>query len=245
MKDTNNGQDTSSDWNSLMGSILWTVRFTYNMSDFDTMRNQAGYLAILIYLIYMLLVVILLLNMLIAMMNDSFTTISAHKKTQWLMQMARIIVKIDRTLSDNDKTLIKNDFGYHFNPKSEVTPSENTKWIQKGVDDVTTPVTRLFEKSNTSHDTQLDNKSREDGLKYGPFIGDSHVFLFLDKVGESGKWETIQLITGRRTGKDNEFVDFEFKLNSHDYWSLLNVACDFYYMFFNSQSLLNRYAKYD
>lgn len=52
----------------------------------------------LIFLVYMLLVTILLINMLIAMMGNTYTLVNETQK-EWLRQWAHIVLTIEQTVT--------------------------------------------------------------------------------------------------------------------------------------------------
>lgn len=52
-----------------------------------------------VFIIFMLLMPILLLNMLIAMMGNTFTSIVAKSEKEWIRQWAKIVLVIERSFS--------------------------------------------------------------------------------------------------------------------------------------------------
>ncbi|KAI9339302.1 ankyrin repeat-containing domain protein [Obelidium mucronatum] len=105
--------EAPNDWNTLHGSVLWTIRFLFAFTDFDNMRKTGSTTAVLLVLLHQLIVVVLLLNILVALLVDSFNAIAEDKESQWLLQMARITVNIDRNLSESTQALVlKLGFNY-------------------------------------------------------------------------------------------------------------------------------------
>ncbi|KAJ3021330.1 UNVERIFIED_CONTAM: hypothetical protein HDU68_009676 [Siphonaria sp. JEL0065] len=110
--------DTPADWNTFGGSFLWTVRFLFVMDDFDNLRKVGGDFTMALFMFHQFIVIIVLLNVLIALLVDTFTSISTHYDSSWLLQVSRTEnnADIDRDLTRHDELILGTHFGFHHNP---------------------------------------------------------------------------------------------------------------------------------
>ncbi|KAJ3067167.1 hypothetical protein HDU98_009629 [Podochytrium sp. JEL0797] len=91
------------DWDSFLGSTLWTVRFIFAQAAFDDFREARlpGYTELL-FLVYGFVVIVLLVNVLIAQLVETFKEVDRDSKREWKVQLASLILDIDLSLSDKE-----------------------------------------------------------------------------------------------------------------------------------------------
>ncbi|KAJ3411613.1 hypothetical protein HDV05_001982 [Chytridiales sp. JEL 0842] len=84
------------DWKGFPTGILWTLRFIMGDGDYDTYRNaKIAWLALTIYIIATITIVILLMNVFIAMLNQTYSSVMADTEKQWRLLWAELILKMD------------------------------------------------------------------------------------------------------------------------------------------------------
>lgn len=83
---------------STFGSKLFDC-FHMMTSGFDKEERAGGTLLTTLLVLYSVLVTILLLNMLIAMMGDTYSKVSEAAQQQWLLERARIIITLEHERS--------------------------------------------------------------------------------------------------------------------------------------------------
>ena len=77
--------------------------YLYFLGEFIVMYDALNYtdhdiMGKLIFILYMVLVTLLLINMLIAMMGNTYTLVNETQK-EWLRQWAHIVLAIEQTVS--------------------------------------------------------------------------------------------------------------------------------------------------
>ncbi|XP_077995894.1 transient receptor potential cation channel subfamily V member 1-like [Glandiceps talaboti] len=103
------------------GTYMALFMMTFGEYPYDELDHaRISALAKLIFVAFSLLIPILLLNMLIAMMSNTFQSIQEKSKKQWLRQWAKIILVIERALSKSD--MLKQQSQY-----ADVIPLKKTR----------------------------------------------------------------------------------------------------------------------
>ncbi|KAJ3160762.1 hypothetical protein HK101_000875 [Irineochytrium annulatum] len=90
------------DWNRLATGFLWGFRFMLQQGVYNEYRdtNNSG-IAITLYMILFFLLNVLLLNVLIAMLNQTFSSIIGDTEKQWRMIWAELIYYNDLAILSN------------------------------------------------------------------------------------------------------------------------------------------------
>ncbi|KAJ3295323.1 Transient receptor putative cation channel sub V member 3 [Rhizoclosmatium sp. JEL0117] len=106
--------DSLYDWDSLLGSSLWAVRFIFQEEKYEDIKKGAlPVYSQLLFLTYALFAVVLLVNVLIAKLVNTFDRINEKSEKVWRMELAALIMSIDMGLSEKEKKAIRNNFGFH------------------------------------------------------------------------------------------------------------------------------------
>ncbi|KAJ3354250.1 hypothetical protein HDU83_005634 [Entophlyctis luteolus] len=112
----------SYDWDQLAGAIMWTCRYIFMQASFDDFRySRLPALTEFLYIIYGFVVLILLLNVLIAMLAETFKVIATNSKRHWRMQFAELLLGIDQGLIPRHRKFILRHLGWREKPISETT----------------------------------------------------------------------------------------------------------------------------
>ena len=148
--------------------------------DFDNifhtigLGHVAGY-ARIVYIVYIVLTTIILLNLLIAMMTDSYAEVKAREGTTWRVGSIRLAIQLERAMPfipkffilvgiKNNPVKFDNDSGHwlmHI-PRSEINlhkhqlQTETTKALnrlEKGLNQLRTHLGELHEKVDTLSST--------------------------------------------------------------------------------------------
>ncbi|KAI3387409.1 hypothetical protein SNEBB_003811 [Seison nebaliae] len=95
-----------SGFKNIFASMAAIFHFTLGEFKYDEFQYiRYKWLAKIIFFIFMILVPILLLNMLIAMMGNTYSMVIADSEKEWRRQWAQIILSLER--SYNSKTIVK------------------------------------------------------------------------------------------------------------------------------------------
>jgi len=79
-------------FDSFGSSILTLFRITYGQFDWSGIQNSHNGLAVALYFLYVTTSAILLLNLLIAMLNQSYTQVISSAKSEYMIEKAGIIL---------------------------------------------------------------------------------------------------------------------------------------------------------
>ncbi|ORY49045.1 ankyrin [Rhizoclosmatium globosum] len=105
--------DAPYDWDTMIGSLLWAVRFIFQEEKYEDIRKGAlPVYAQLLFVTYALFSVVLLVNVLIAKLVNTFDRITVRSEKVWRMQLAALIMSIDTQLSFHEKEKIVKNFGF-------------------------------------------------------------------------------------------------------------------------------------
>lgn len=92
-------------------TIMTLMRMTFGEFDFFTFdRSRHSALAKLLFFYFMLFVTVLLMNMLIAMMANTYQNISDRSEKEWRRQWAHIIMVLERSVKPSDLKKIQDDY---------------------------------------------------------------------------------------------------------------------------------------
>ncbi|KAJ3089386.1 hypothetical protein HK102_006521 [Quaeritorhiza haematococci] len=95
------------DWNTPWGAYLWVLRYLFGDSSLDDLRKgRTPAYAVALFICHAVFTSILLLNLLIALLNNSFTEIFNDAEKQWLLGWANLVLEKDakcRNLSPSAK----------------------------------------------------------------------------------------------------------------------------------------------
>jgi hypothetical protein len=69
--------------------------------------SVADHATSLLLLVYLLLVTVVLLNILVAMLNESYTSVRSQSELQWLLERARITTSIENEMSIEERRQLK------------------------------------------------------------------------------------------------------------------------------------------
>ncbi|KAI9335354.1 hypothetical protein DFJ73DRAFT_962772 [Zopfochytrium polystomum] len=87
------------DWGSLSTAFLWPLRILLQQGSFDDYRRaHNSWLAMILFLVLAFTLIILMLNVFIAMLNATFSSIMTETEKQWRMVWAELIMKFDETI---------------------------------------------------------------------------------------------------------------------------------------------------
>lgn len=86
-------------------SWMELFRMTLGVWDYEELRSSYyHWMTTMFFVLFLILVPILLLNMLIAMMGNTYSEIIGKSEREWTMQWANILVEIERGLTRNAAT---------------------------------------------------------------------------------------------------------------------------------------------
>ncbi|KAJ3215422.1 hypothetical protein HDU67_000406 [Dinochytrium kinnereticum] len=87
------------DWRWLGGGFVWGVRYIFGQGSYDDLRNsEIAPFTLILFLISVLSITILLLNVFIAMLNNTFAMIFNESEKQWRMTWANLIMEMDEKI---------------------------------------------------------------------------------------------------------------------------------------------------
>ncbi|KAI9338365.1 hypothetical protein DFJ73DRAFT_584641 [Zopfochytrium polystomum] len=112
--DTGDGSDILPPyWDSWPGAVVTTFRTLFQQTDFDRFSNASSEpVAHVFYIVYTLFTLVLVLNILIAKLSQSFTTIAEDALKIWRVQFASLIVESDYLLGESDRMLYSENIGH-------------------------------------------------------------------------------------------------------------------------------------
>ena len=114
-------------------------RMTLGVWNYDELRSHSYYnlLSLLFFVLFLILVPILLLNMLIAMMGNTYSEIIGKSEREFALQWANILVEIERGLPKKEArnfvdqyTIVSKDAD---NPKTTLMVSMKDVFLMKDV----------------------------------------------------------------------------------------------------------------
>ncbi|KAI8804184.1 hypothetical protein BJ742DRAFT_776481 [Cladochytrium replicatum] len=115
--------DSVSDYANAQTAILKMFGLIVNGSEFSTLQKAPlGALAVILFVVYMVLSSILVLNVLIAMLNSTYTKITDQSEEVWFVQWANLILEMDEKRSKRRPTSLR--LGFNAKQKS------NTRYFQ-------------------------------------------------------------------------------------------------------------------
>ncbi|XP_078596506.1 transient receptor potential cation channel subfamily V member 5-like isoform X1 [Branchiostoma floridae x Branchiostoma japonicum] len=108
-------------FDSEFGSLMTLFQMTLGEFDYPVF-NLAEFpaLAKLLFVVFMMLVPIMLLNMLIAMMSNTFQEVVDRSEREWRRQKAKIIVSLERSFSKSSLQQFRKDYSIQLRPDSAV-----------------------------------------------------------------------------------------------------------------------------
>ncbi|KAJ3108655.1 hypothetical protein HDU97_000511 [Phlyctochytrium planicorne] len=87
------------DWRWLGGGFVWGVRYVFGQGSYDDLRTTDAYaFTLILFLVAVLSITILLLNVFIAMLNNTFALVYAESEKQWRMSWANLIMEMDEKI---------------------------------------------------------------------------------------------------------------------------------------------------
>jgi transient receptor potential cation channel subfamily V member 6 len=109
--------DPSSPFGTFRSSLLNS--FVFMLGNFDPSAFEGNVLhgfAVFLSCVYMLIVSILLLNLLIALMGDSYAEVKGKGMAQWKLEQANIITEMQGSMSEKDRectsTVSRHEYNY-------------------------------------------------------------------------------------------------------------------------------------
>ncbi|KAI9364011.1 hypothetical protein DFJ73DRAFT_792766 [Zopfochytrium polystomum] len=100
-------------WDSWPASVLATFRTLFQQTDYERFSNASVVpFAKFLDVIFTLFTLVLVLNILIAKLSQSFTTIASDSQKIWRVQFANLIAEIDLLLDKNERELFSNNIGH-------------------------------------------------------------------------------------------------------------------------------------
>ncbi|KAJ3234105.1 Transient receptor putative cation channel sub V member 5 [Chytriomyces hyalinus] len=240
--------DVDRDWNNVPGAFFWTVRFLWGLFDVDNMRNHAekiknpGFMLFL-FISHEFILVTLFVNVFIALLVDIWNNVSQNYESQWLLQMAKMIIDTDHSLTQTDRQMVMTFFGYHQNP---VTLKKNKRQKTRfrihpagmkpssllsvcssfggaslhPAEELRGSITSLASVDELAFRKLTARKHGEEE----PTVDPRRFFMFLDYTYENGETETRKLVGGIIKGED-VVEDVEIILGDN-YWSLAGLVRD-------------------
>ncbi|KAJ3317225.1 Transient receptor putative cation channel sub V member 6 [Blyttiomyces sp. JEL0837] len=100
------------EWKGLRTGLLWSLRFFFGQGSYDDLRNSHTGVTLWIYLIFFLLVNILLINVFIAMLNQTFSAVLANSEDEWKLARAKLIMEIDENINNIYKRIKRLNKGH-------------------------------------------------------------------------------------------------------------------------------------
>ncbi|KAJ3263260.1 Transient receptor putative cation channel sub V member 5 [Chytriomyces hyalinus] len=94
------------DWNNVLGGFFWTVRFLWGMYDVENMRNHSEQIN------NSFILITLFVNVFISLLVDIWNKVSKNYNSEWLLQMAKMIIDTDHSLDENDRKAVERNFGF-------------------------------------------------------------------------------------------------------------------------------------
>ena len=87
---------------------------------YDILRNSYyHWFTQFFFVLFMILMPILLLNMLIAMMGNTYSLVIAESEREWTMQWAKILLELEKALSPKESKLFLSQYTITISSKSE------------------------------------------------------------------------------------------------------------------------------
>ncbi|KAJ3036204.1 hypothetical protein HDV00_003000 [Rhizophlyctis rosea] len=92
-------------------SVLMLMRWLMTQYDYDDLSlASTAWFAKTLWVIFCLLVVVLLLNVLIAMLNRTYTIIEDNAQRRWTVQWATMVMQLDAKLNTHQRTIFQAGF---------------------------------------------------------------------------------------------------------------------------------------
>lgn len=99
-------------------TIMTLMRMTFGEFDFFTFEeSRHATLAKLLFFYFMLFVTVLLMNMLIAMMANTYQNISDRSEKEWRRQWAQIIMVLERSVKPSELKRFQDDYSVNMAPE--------------------------------------------------------------------------------------------------------------------------------
>ncbi|XP_054168611.1 transient receptor potential cation channel subfamily V member 1-like [Oppia nitens] len=101
-------------------SWMELFRMTLGAHEYEELRNSYyQWLTQLFFVLFMILMPILLLNMLIAMMGNTYSLVISESEREWTMQWAKILLELEKALSFNESKLFLSQYTLTIAAKSQ------------------------------------------------------------------------------------------------------------------------------
>ncbi|KAJ3319453.1 Transient receptor putative cation channel sub V member 4 [Blyttiomyces sp. JEL0837] len=133
------------EWRRLIpGALVWWIRlFLGQGANFDDYRNSGSAFTLILFLAFVLFVNILLVNVFVAMINQTFSKIIGESERQWRLMWANTIIKMDEKINSRDAKSRKKDSKRRFpitrigipNVATTFKPSD---WLAENKEDAVT-----------------------------------------------------------------------------------------------------------
>ncbi len=110
-----------------------TFIIIYDILQYEELRNSYyHWLTQFFFVLFMILMPILLLNMLIAMMGNTYALVISQSEREWTMQWAKILLELEKALSNKESRLFLSQYTITISPKTETErPSAALMVIKK------------------------------------------------------------------------------------------------------------------
>lgn len=95
------------------------MKYISNVLQYEELRNSYyHWLTQLFFVLFMILMPILLLNMLIAMMGNTYSLVISESEREWTMQWAKILLELEKALSPKESKQFLSQYTITISPKS-------------------------------------------------------------------------------------------------------------------------------
>ncbi|CAG2161551.1 unnamed protein product [Oppiella nova] len=102
-------------------SWMELFRMTLGAHEYEEIRNSYyHWLTQMFFVLFMILMPILLLNMLIAMMGNTYALVISESEREWTMQWAKILLELEKALSLKESKLFLSQYTLTIAPKTEL-----------------------------------------------------------------------------------------------------------------------------
>ncbi|XP_043512681.1 transient receptor potential cation channel subfamily V member 4 [Frieseomelitta varia] len=110
----------------------WMALFQITLGDYN--YTDLGYttypnLSKMVFAIFMVLVPILLLNMLIAMMGNTYAHVIEQSEKEWVKQWAKIVVSLERAVSQKDAQNYLQEYSIKLGPGDDNNPASEQRGV--------------------------------------------------------------------------------------------------------------------
>ncbi|KAJ3031439.1 UNVERIFIED_CONTAM: Transient receptor putative cation channel sub V member 6 [Siphonaria sp. JEL0065] len=100
------------EWETYFGALVWTLRIVFAEGAFDNFRKaRLPVYTYFLFFVYGFMCIVVLVNVLIAKLVETFKLVDRDSKREWKVQMASLILDIDKTLNATERKMIRRRMG--------------------------------------------------------------------------------------------------------------------------------------